>query len=70
MLFVLDPRGFSYYWHVDSGTITREAPPEVHMPPVSIFLANASCNWLFLVENRQPQFFSSFHPLLLTALEG
>lgn len=24
-----DPSGFSYYWHVDSGTIQRE-------PPVSI----------------------------------
>ncbi|TKR67683.1 hypothetical protein L596_023796 [Steinernema carpocapsae] len=29
-----DPSGFSYYWHVDSGTIQRE-PPKALQPPVS-----------------------------------
>jgi len=30
-----DPSGFSYYWHVDSGTITREPPkpPPPHITP-------------------------------------
>ncbi|VDM64436.1 unnamed protein product [Angiostrongylus costaricensis] len=27
-----DPSGFSYYWHVDSGTIQRE-PPVIQLPP-------------------------------------
>ncbi|KAK6056363.1 WW domain protein [Cooperia oncophora] len=29
-----DPSGFSYYWHVDSGTIQRE-PPRAQTPPRS-----------------------------------
>uniref|UniRef100_A0A0N4Z2I0 PID domain-containing protein n=1 Tax=Parastrongyloides trichosuri TaxID=131310 RepID=A0A0N4Z2I0_PARTI len=27
-----DPSGFSYYWHVDSGTIQREPPPQSPKP--------------------------------------
>uniref|UniRef100_A0A7E4VDR7 PID domain-containing protein n=1 Tax=Panagrellus redivivus TaxID=6233 RepID=A0A7E4VDR7_PANRE len=36
-----DPSGFSYYWHVDSGTIQREKPepplprPEIPSPPLA-----------------------------------
>ncbi|OZC06940.1 phosphotyrosine interaction domain protein [Onchocerca flexuosa] len=35
--FLYDPSGFSYYWHVDSGTIQRE-PPQTELPivPMSI----------------------------------